>query len=339
MYDLSKDLKDLPSRAAALTARGARELDAPPPPDVQPRWDIPDVVVVTAAISGRVSREAASGTPRSYPLDFDSFVQTSAEVIEAGAAGVHIDFGGIAAIQQSGLSVPECYDKVITGIRAATSHDWIPDCNVLRGQNFYENVYPITAGLTETVPMAPNFPVDWMESVATLSGQHGVRVFFSIHSAAEVDLANRYIYSRGLAGRPACWLILIGYQYDNATDRLAAYLAHPRAMLDELTLIVDRIKEIDPQGFIQVCAAGRAGHYMAATAMLLGLHVRVGTEDTVWRYPHRDELLDNNVEMVDRARATAESLGRRLATPAEFRQIIGLPQPSAAKTATSATAR
>ncbi len=336
MYDLSKDLKELPSRAAALAARGARELDAPPPPDVQPRWDIPDLVVVTAAVSGRVSREAASGTPRSYPLDFDSFVRTSVEVIEAGAAGVHIDFGGIAAIQQSGLSVPECYDKVVTGIRAATSHDWISDCNVLRGQNLYENVYPITAGLTETVPMAPNFPVDWMETVATIAQQHGNRLFFSIHSAAEVDLANRYIYSRGLAGRPACWLILIGYQYDDATDRLAAYLAHPRAMLDELSLVVDRIREIDPHGFIQVCAAGRAAHYLATAAMLLGLHVRVGTEDTVWRYPHRDELLDSSIEMVHRVQATAESLGRRLATAAEFRAMIGL-QPSEPVPAPAAT--
>jgi hypothetical protein len=65
--------------------------------------------------------------------------------------------------------------------------------------------------LTETVPMAPNFPVDWMESVATVFQRHSVRVFFSIHFAAAVGLANRYIYSRGLAGPPACWLILIGY--------------------------------------------------------------------------------------------------------------------------------
>ena len=110
-------------------------------------------------------------------------------------------------------------------------------------------------------------------------------------------------------------------------------------MLDELTLIVDRIREIDPQGFIQVCAAGQAGHYMATAAMLLGLHVRVGTEDTVWRYPHRDELLENNVEMVERVRATAESLGRRLATATEFRDMIGLARPSAAGTASSAAAR
>lgn len=325
VFDLTKDFHDLPSRAEQLAARGARELDSPPSPDVQPRWDIPELVVVTTAISGRVSREAATGTPRSYPLDFDSFVNTAVEVIDAGAAGVHIDFGGIAAIQQSGLSVPECYDRVIDGIRERTSKDWIPDCNVLRGKNFYENVYPITAGLTETFPMAPNFPVEWMESVATVGAEKRCRVFFSIHSTAEVDLANRYIYSRGLAGKPACWLILIGYQYDDATDRLTAYLANPRAMLDELILIVDRIREIDPDGFIQVCAAGRASHYMATAALLLGLHVRVGTEDTVWRYPHRDELVTDNAEMVHHLRTTAESLGRRFATAAESRQMIGLP--------------
>ena len=58
--------------------------------------------------------------------------------------------------------------------------------------------------------------------------------------------------------------------------------------------------------------------------MLLGLHVRVGTEDTVWRYPHRDELLEGNLEMVERVRATAETLGRRLATPEESRKMMGL---------------
>jgi uncharacterized protein (DUF849 family) len=150
------------------------------------------------------------------------------------------------------------------------------------------------------------------------------RLFFSIHSTAEVDLANRLILRRGLAPLPACWLILIGYQYDDATDRLTTYLAHPKAMMTELIQIVERIREIDPAGFVQVCAAGRAGHYLATTGMLLGLHVRVGTEDNVYRFPHRDELLEGNREMVDRVAATAKALGRRLATPAQFREMIGL---------------
>ena len=99
-------------------------------------------------------------------------------------------------------------------------------------------------------------------------------------------------------------------------------------MMTELIQIVDRIREIDETSFIQVCAAGRAGHYLATTAMMMGLHVRVGTEDTAYRFPHRDDLLDGNLEMVERAKVTAESLGRRLATAAEYREMLGLPPKS-----------
>lgn len=328
--DLTRDWRELPSRGELMRLRGARELDAPPPPDVQPPWDVPDVVAVTTAVAGRVAREAETGIPASFPVDFDGFQQSAIEVLEAGACGVHIDFGGLPAIQQSGLSVPEAYDTLIPAIRAATDLDCVFDANVLRGENFAENVYPLTAGLAETVPMAPNFPVPWMEAVAQVVDRQGARLFFSIHSTAEVDLANRLILQRGLAPVPACWLILIGYQYDDATDRLATFLAHPKAMMTELLQVVDRIREIDPEGFVAVCAAGRAGHYLATTAMLLGLHVRVGTEDTVYRYPHRDELVGGNGEMVERVAATAQALGRRLATPEEYRRMIGLKAPDGA---------
>jgi uncharacterized protein (DUF849 family) len=327
--DLTRDWSELPSRAALMRARGARELDAPPPPDVQPPWDIPDVVAITTAVAGRVAREAESGIPASFPVDFDGFREAAVDVLEAGACGVHVDFGGLPAIQESGLSVPQAYDKLIPAIRTATALDCVFDTNVLRGENFAENVHPLTTGLAETVPMAPNFPVPWMTAVAQVVEQRGARLFFSIHSTAEVDLAERLILRSGLAPQPACWLILIGYQYDDATDRLATFLAHPKAMMTELIQVVERIREIDPDGFITVCAAGRAGHYLATTALLLGLHVRVGTEDTVYRYPHRDELVAGNREMVERVVATARELGRRPATPAEYRELIGLSGPGA----------
>jgi len=34
---------------------------------------------------------------------------------------------------------------------------------------------------------------------------------------------------------------------------------------------------------------GRAGMFLCATAMIMGLNVRVGLEDSHWLYPHRDE--------------------------------------------------
>lgn len=337
MLDLSQDWSTLPSRNELMTQRGHRELDMPPPPEVQPPWAIPEQVVVTAAVSGRIVRESGSQTTQNFPLDADSFRTAAVDALGAGAAGVHVDFGGIAAIQESGMSVTETYDQLIGDIDAA-GMDWVRDVNVLRGANFAENIYPISSGLAETAPMAPNFPVEWMEAVAKVVTDRGGRLFFSTHSAAEVDLADRLILSKGLLPEPSCWIILIGYPYDDATDRLSSYLKHPEAMMTELMQIVARIREIDSQAFIQVCASGRASHYLATTAMLMGLHVRVGTEDTVWRYPHKDELLSGNQEMVERARTTAESLGRRLATADEFRAMLGM-QPKAAEQPAGSAAR
>lgn len=336
MFDLNQDWADLPSRVATQAARGTADMDNLPSPDVQPPWDIPDVLVLTAAVSGRVGRDLTRNETRHYGLDFDSFVKAAVGAIEAGACGIHLDFNGLDNILDSKLSVPERFDKVAREVKAATSLDWVCDANILLGDNFAENVHPITSGIAETAPMAPNFPVDWMESAAKAVDDKGARLHFAIHSTAEVDLANRLVLSRGILTHRPFWSILIGYPYNDRTTRACTYLAHPKAMMQELIQIVDRIKEIDPDAFIQVCSAGRASQYLITTAMLLGLHVRVGTEDTAFRYPHSNELLVDSTEAVERARRTAESLGRRLATPDELRAILGLPQRATTDTMQSA---
>lgn len=310
----------------ALRTRGTNDMDGLPDLSVQPRWDIPELVVVGAAVSGRIVRNDA-GSHELFGLDFDSYAQAAADSIDAGACGVHLDVLGIPSIRNSGLSLPEAYSRIYAGIAARTSRDWICDANVLTGENFAENMYAITAGLAEWVPMAPNFPVDWMEATAHVATEHGVRLTFSIHSTAEVDLANRLILSKGILKEKPMWGILIGYPYDDTTTRLATYLAHPRAMMTELIQIVDRIREIDPDAYILVASAGRASHHLVTAAMLLGLHVRVGTEDTAFKYPHSDALLESSRESVERVRVTAEALGRRLATAEEARALMGLPEP------------
>ena len=73
-----------------------------------------------------------------------------------------------------------------------------------------------------------------------------------------------------------------------------------------------------------MCAAGRATFYMTTLATMLGLHIRVGTEDTIWRNPLSDELVESNLEMFTRARTIAELLGREVATADEYRAAIGL---------------
>jgi len=90
-------------------------------------------------------------------------------------------------------------------------------------------------------------------------------------------------------------------------------------------LMVDQIRQIDPTSVITVCAAGRSTLYMTTLATMMGLHIRIGTEDTPWKFPNSDVRLKDNLEMFNMAREIAGLLGREPATANEYRALLGLP--------------
>jgi 3-keto-5-aminohexanoate cleavage enzyme len=47
-------------------------------------------------------------------------------------------------------------------------------------------------------------------------------------------------------------------------------------------------------------------------------------EDSVFLYPHRDDLIKNSAEAVSKVRQISEALGREIANPSEARKILGL---------------
>jgi len=61
---------------------------------------------------------------------------------------------------------------------------------------------------------------------------------------------------------------------------------------------------------------------MAALAVILGGHVRVGLEDNL--YLSRGVLAPGNAALVERAGALIENLGERVATPDDAREILGI---------------
>lgn len=71
-----------------------------------------------------------------------------------------------------------------------------------------------------------------------------------------------------------------------------------------------------------VLGAGRHQFAIAAQALVMGGHVRVGLEDSLWLGPGR--LATSNAEQVERVRSLIEGLGLAVATPAEARQILAL---------------
>jgi 3-keto-5-aminohexanoate cleavage enzyme len=79
---------------------------------------------------------------------------------------------------------------------------------------------------------------------------------------------------------------------------------------------------------VEVSGVGPFQLPMTSLAMILGAQmVRVGMEDNV--YYSRGQLLQSNVEAVDRVVRIARELGRKIATPAQTREILALsPEPS-----------
>ena len=62
--------------------------------------------------------------------------------------------------------------------------------------------------------------------------------------------------------------------------------------------------------------------HIAAAAILLGGHVRVGFEDSL--YLEKGVLASSNGQLVEKARKLADLLGREIATPEEARKILGI---------------
>ena len=92
-------------------------------------------------------------------------------------------------------------------------------------------------------------------------------------------------------------------------------------IMEELTRL------LPPDALLSVIGIGACQTAMITQAMLLGHHVRVGLEDNYFYGP--GQLADSNAQLVERAVRIANELGRRVATPAQAREMLGLGAPRA----------
>jgi 3-keto-5-aminohexanoate cleavage enzyme len=71
-----------------------------------------------------------------------------------------------------------------------------------------------------------------------------------------------------------------------------------------------------------VTAIGRHNFPMMAVTLALGGHIRTGLEDVV--YVASGEYAQSNAQLVERAKALCELVGRPVASPAQARHILGI---------------
>jgi len=72
-------------------------------------------------------------------------------------------------------------------------------------------------------------------------------------------------------------------------------------------------------------AGGRNWLTLSTFGILLGVDVvRVGMEDHIWMYPHKDEKIKHCADVTRKIAAIARELGREIASPEEARKILGM---------------
>ena len=138
----------------------------------------------------------------------------------------------------------------------------------------------------------------------------GVMPEIELFDSGDLQMALSFL-ERGALRHPLLWNIVLGVRFG--------------AMADAQTMqyLVSRLPR-DAQW--TAFGIGRMAFPMLAQAWLLGGHVRIGMEDTV--YLDRGVLASSNAQLVEKAVGIVRSLGGDIASTAEARAMLGLPAPA-----------
>lgn len=295
--------------------------------NLHPKWNIPEKIAIQVAISGGGARITPGQNPYHPGTDLDTIGESAAECLEleTGPSCIHFDHPPDQLQNRRGekFDFGDSYVYVIDPLIRKYGYEKLCcHINSLRG-SVEQQMKPVVLGLAELTYMQPRASTNWLKTIYTIMKENGMAMEIAVHVNSELDLARRVCVDSGLLQKPIMWCILYGLPMKGPRWHFE-YIPNEIAMCQALLYAVERIREMDPGAKIQVCQGARPSRYLITLAMLLGLNVRVGHEDTVFKFPHKDEPLMSNAEEVQWAVNMARGLGREVMTPAEWREYIGV---------------
>jgi 3-keto-5-aminohexanoate cleavage enzyme len=176
--------------------------------------------------------------------------------------------------------------------------------------------------LIQTVGFSEKFT--YIVTEQTLSEQvkyleaHGVRPEYQADSYHGIRNVLDWLIEKDIARDPPLMNIMVGFHgFSHGSPLGPDPWNYVYMMTMQQTLAPNAVKG--------VCAGGRNWLPFTTLAMILGFDmVRVGMEDSVYVYPHRNEKLETSAQAVRKVVNIANELGREIATPDEARQIMGI---------------
>jgi 3-keto-5-aminohexanoate cleavage enzyme len=293
-----------------------------------PRWDIPRKVFIATAITGAFFSKKSNPN---QPISVEEIRSSAEECIKAGAPSIHIHvrddrgFNVLSTERFRAVIEPlrEKYPNVaFDGCLVATTDDESAEMGQVMDTRLLDVIPVNTTAICCGDSMFFKAPHVVIQKTKMIQDR-GLKPVVAVYADGDIDNARRFLIDTGLLKKPYYWLILPALPG-------CSPMHTPEMMIDGLMRMVRAIRQIDDETVIGVCAAGRPSTYLATLALVMGLHVRVGMEDTVWKWPHRDDILDSNVAQFKLACGIAEALGREVMTPHEYRELVGIASPASA---------
>ena len=269
-------------------------------------------LIVTAGLTG--SRIDKEHTPH-IPVAPAEIVRSGVEAWRAGASVLHVHVRDPET--GDGTQDLDVFAPVVEALRRETDAVLCLTTSGIPGRNLpaEERLAPLTlrpelasfdAGSINTPAGVFLNPPEFLDALAARLLELGVKPELECFDAGHVATCLRFL-DDGKLRAPLHFQFVLGAPY--GMPATAAALVHLTGMLP-------------PEATWSVIGIGRAQTPMAALALVMGGHARVGLEDNI--YYRKGELATSNAQLVERVVRLAAELGRDVASPAEARQVLGL---------------
>jgi 3-keto-5-aminohexanoate cleavage enzyme len=288
------------------------------------------------------------------PCSLETTAREQIEAVNAGAAAVHthprdpetcIGIPNTPLVSQMIPAAVEIYDMIFAEVDAVTmEHTWkpaggvVPKDFVTETPRLMRDGADITSDMLEYIRLGggnkycqgvlitwppgnsypPGFAKTAQDAVRVME-ENNVKPINKVRSSYHVRHMKRMLIDTGIMSKKPFVIIHdMGHPFGWPLD------IDPWMPIDLISSIMQTRQRI-PDSVIGVYSGGRNWLPITMTAILAGVDiVRVGIEDCYWWYPHRDDVIESNVETVKRTVDFCHMIGREVATPRQARDIMGI---------------
>jgi uncharacterized protein (DUF849 family) len=269
-------------------------------------------VIITVAITGAVPRKKDNPA---VPVTPAEQVESTHEAFEAGASLVHVH---VRNPDESPGSDPELFGRVQEGVRKHCPGMIVQFSTGGRGRDPAQRgaMLHLKPDMASLATGSVNFPTniyenapDFVESLARAMLENGIKPEIEVFDLAMLYNAANLV-KKGLLLDPPHVQFVMGI---------------PNAMPARRTIfdfLRSELAAVLPGATWVAAGVGRFQWEVNQWCLEEGGHCRTGLEDNLRIAP--DRLAASNAELVKKIAENCERFGRRPATPAEARAILGL---------------